>query len=460
VTATEYDLLVRGALSPGGELVDIAIAGGRLAQIGAALDPATARECIDALGLHLLPGGIDPHVHFNEPGPRTSWEGWATGSQALAAGGVTTTLEMPLNATPPTTDVDAFDAKLAAARAQSRVDFGLWGGIVPGNLDQIEPLADRGVIGFKAFMSDTGVEDFTAVDDLTLYEAMVAVAGLAAPLPVAVHAESNTITRRLARRALAAGQTATRDYLNSRPALAETEAIKLAIELATETGCPLHIVHVSTGRGAALVAEARARQVDVTCEVTAHHLVLTEEDAERLGALAKCAPPLRSRGETDVLWRALADAEIAFVVSDHSPSPPELRAGDAFSAWGGIAGCQSTLELLLTEGYGRSRLSLEQIAHCFAYAAGRRYRLEGKGLLQDGADADLALVRLGESRDLDAGELRYRHPLSPYVGRSLDARVVTTILRGQPIYADRQIVGEPGGRLVTPTPLPAQNPSR
>jgi allantoinase len=445
---TDCDLLIAGGRLPGGGEADIAISDGRIAVVGPSLE-CSARERLDARGLVALPGGIDPHVHFNEPGPRSDSEGFASGSSALAAGGVTTAVEMPLNASPATTTVQAFDAKLAVVGSVSRVDFGLWGGIVPGNLEQLEPLAARGVIAYKAFMSETGLADFPAADDLTLYEGMARVAGLG--LPVAVHAENDTITRELAARAIAEGRLGVRDYLDSRPAIAETEAIGRAIELATVTGCPLHIVHVSTGRAAALVAEASARGVDVTCEVTAHHLVLTEEDAERLGTVAKCAPPLRSATETGALWEALADERVSFVVSDHAPALPALRAGDVFSSWGGIAGCQSTLELLLTEGHALGRLSLPQLTRAFSTAAAQRLRLPGKGSLEVGADGDVALVSLDDPRVLEAGELHYRHRLSPYIGRTLSARVVATVLRGQPIYRDGAMVGEPRGRLLTPT---------
>ena len=448
-----HDLLVRGARAPGSdEPLDIAVSDGKLTRIGVGIE-ATARTEIDAHGLLVLPGGVDTHVHFNEPGSRTHWEGFATGSDALAAGGVTSTLEMPLNADPPTTTPEAFDAKRAAAERASRVDFGLWGGIVPGNLEELEPLAHRGVIGFKAFMSRSGTDDFPASDDLTLYEAMSVVSGLG--MLVGVHAESDEITHRLAQRAQAAGRVAVRDYLQSRPVVAELEAIASAIELSEVTGCSLHVVHVSTGRGAALVAEARGRGIDVTCEVTPHHLVLTEEDAERLGAVAKCAPPLRPAGEGDAMWDALARGEVSFVASDHSPAPPELKAGDAFAAWGGISGCQSTVELLLTEGYQRERLSLAQVAEVFASAAARRFRLAGKGTLEPGSDADLVLVELGPERILERSELRCRHRMSPYVGRTLSARVACTILRGEPIYRDGELMGARRGRLLSP-----QNPSR
>lgn len=451
MASPEYDLVVRGGSSASGVPLDIAVSDGAIVEIGAELAGA-ARAGIDARGLVVLPGGVDPHVHFNEPGARSHWEGWRTGSDALAAGGVTTGLEMPLNASPPTTSAEAFDAKRAAAERSSRVDFGLWGGIVPGNRDELEPLAARGVIGFKAFMSQSGSEDFPAADELTLYEAMSVIAGLG--VPVGVHAESDEITGGLARRAQAEGRVGVGDYLRSRPAVAELEAIASVIELAEVTGCPLHVVHVSTERGVALVAEAFARGVDVTCEVTPHHLVLCDEDAERLGAVAKCAPPLRPAEEGAALWEALARGDVSFVASDHSPAPVELKAGDAFAAWGGIAGAQSMLELVLTEG--RGRLSLARMAEACSRAAAERFALAGKGALSVGADADLTLVELGPERVLERSELRDRHRLSPYVGRTLSARVAWTILRGEPIYREGELVGEPRGRLLTP----GQKPSR
>jgi allantoinase len=444
---SSLDLVIAGARAPAGDPVDIGIAEGRIAVVAEPGEVSgSCQTYVYANDCYVLAGAIDPHVHFNEPGPRTESEGWATGSAALAAGGVTTALEMPLNASPPTTTVTAFDDKLAAASAASRVDFGLWGGIVPGNLDQLPGLAGRGVCGFKAFMSSTGTPDFARSDELTLYEAMSLIAGLPSAPLVAVHAESETITSELARRARAAGRVAVRDYLDSRPVVAETEAIATAIELADTTGCRLHIVHVSTGRGVALVAEARVRGIDVSCEVTAHHLLLTEEDAERLGAIAKCAPPLRPAAECQALWSGLRDGDVSFVVSDHSPSLPQLREGDAFSSWGGIPGCQSTLELLLTDG----RLGLPELTERVAGAVARRFSLPGKGSLEPGHDADLVLVKLGEQRVLAADDLRYRHLVSPYIGRELTARVVRTIVRGETVYADGELVGDPRGRLITP----------
>jgi allantoinase len=444
------DLIVRGATSADGARCDVGVLDGRIAALEPELAGPAAEE-IDARGLHVVPGAVDAHVHFNEPG-RTDWEGWETGTRALAAGGTTTCVEMPLNASPPTLDGAAFDAKRAAAEASAAVDFALWGGIVPGNLDALDELAARGVIGFKAFMSASGIEDFPRADELTLYEGMRRAAALG--LPVAVHAESETITAGLAARARAEGRTGVRDYLASRPAVAETEAIATAIALAEDAGCALHVVHVSTGRGVALVAEARARDVDVSCETCPHYLVLEEEDAERLGAVAKCAPPLRPRAEGEALWAALADGTLPMIASDHSPAPAALKGGgaarggaavaaaaDFFAVWGGISGCQSLVELVL----GEDRVPLPRAVDALAGFPARRFRLPGKGRLEVGADADLALVALGEARTLQTEDLLYRHRHSPYVGRTLRARVAHTLVRGRPAVAG-------GGRLVTPHP--------
>jgi allantoinase len=446
-------LFIHGGTTATGESIELAIVDGRV-EAAAASVPAPrghAVEVIDASDLLVLPGALDTHVHFNAPGSRSGWEGWATGSAAAAAGGLTAVVEMPLNASPPTIDAATFASKAAAAAAESVVDFGLWGGVIPGNRSQLPELAAAGVLGFKAFMSATGTDDFPAADDLTLYEAMGTIAELG--LPLLLHAESDRITADLAARARAAGRTTVQDYLDSRPAVAETEAIARALELAAVTGCPLHIVHVSTGRGVELVQAARARGQDVTCEITAHHLMLTDRDAARLGAVAKCAPPLRPAAEVDALWRHLSADETLFVISDHSPALPELKLGDDhFALWGGIAGVQSTVELMVGESElsGGSRLPAAALPRVLSGAAAARFRILGKGGLTPGSDADIVLLEVGAARSLAREELLDRHRFSPYVGRELRARVHTTLLRGEPIYRDHAIVGPPRGRLLKP----------
>jgi allantoinase len=445
-----YDLLVRNATvvtEPGVGVADVAIDGGTIVAVEPEI-AGTARAEIDATGLHAFPGLIDAHVHFNEPG-RTDWEGWATGTRALAAGGGTCAFEMPLNAHPPTLDGASFDAKCAAAESLAVTDFALWGGLVPGNRDRLGELAERGAIGFKAFMSQSGTDDFPAADDLTLYEGMATAAALG--MIVAVHAESDVLTSRLAARAVAEGSTGVRDYLASRPVLAEVEAIQRAILFAEETGCALHVVHVSSGAGVALIAAAKTRGVDVSCETCPHYLVYTEDDVERLGAVAKCAPPLRSSREREALWHAVETGDIAIVASDHSPSPPNLKQGsDFFRIWGGISGCQSTLPALLSEGHHARGLPLSTTARVLASAVARRFALPRKGRIAVGADADLALVALNDSFVLAADDLFYRHRQSPYVGRRFAGRVVRTILRGTTVFHDGHVAAEAAGILLRP----------
>src|SRR5436305_3621178 len=355
---SNYDLIIRNTTLVTAKTisnVDIAIADGIIVEVGAQL-AGTSKEELDATGLHTLPGVIDSHVHFNEPG-RTHWEGFATGTAALAAGGATAFFDMPLNSSPPTIDAKSFDLKLQAAQASSLVDFGLWGGLVPGNREQLDELAERGVVGFKAFMSSSGIEDFSSVDDLTLFEGMERAARLRKI--VAVHAENTFLTGELARRAIAGGRTGVRDYLASRPIVAELEAIARAILFASETGCPLHIVHVSSGRGVSLVVEAQTQGVNVSCETCPHYLVLTEEDVERLGGVAKCSPPIRSQEEQESLWQHIFVGTLPMVVSDHSPAPADMKTdANFFKVWGGSSVCQSVLQLLLTEGYDRRHLQL------------------------------------------------------------------------------------------------------
>ena len=445
------DLLIRnGTVVTATEVrkADVGISAGTIAFVGVNA-AAKARDTLDASGLHVFPGLIDSHVHFNEPG-RADWEGIETGSRALAAGGGTMFFDMPLNAHPPTLDAASFDLKRSAAEAKSVADFGLWGGLVPDNLDQLESLAERGVIGFKAFMSNSGIDDFPRADNRTLREGMKRVAGLGRI--VAVHAESETITSELSRNFQAGGKSSIRDYLDSRPIEAELEAIHVALEFAGETKCSLHIVHVSCGAGIALIASARKQGVNVTCETCPHYLTLTEEDVLRIGALAKCSPPLRPKPAQDGLWEYLKAGEIMTVGSDHSPSPPEMKTGaNFFRVWGGISGVQHTLPLLITEGHIKRKLDLTVISKVTSFNVSERFGLPpAKKGLAVGADADLALVDFRGSFEVNAEDLHQKHKNNPYVGRALTGRVVRTILRGQTIFEDGKIVSEPIGRLVTP----------
>ncbi len=446
------DLIIRDGLVVTETAVmraDVGVAEGKIAAIAPNI-AGPARQTIDAAGLHVFPGVIDAHVHFNEPG-RGDWEGIQTGSRAVAAGGGTLFFDMPLNAHPPTLDAKSFRAKQAVAEQKSLADFALWGGLVPQNLDNLEELARCGVIGFKAFLCNSGIDDFACVGDGVLREGMKRAAAL--QLPVAVHAESESLTSRLTAEATAANRTGIRDYLDSRPIQAELDAIQRAIDLAGETGCALHIVHVSCAAGVRLIAAARKGGVDVTCETCPHYLALADEDVAKLGPVAKCAPPLRPARERDELWRELLAENILTVGSDHSPSPPEMKqAASFFKVWGGISGAQHLMPLLITLGHFERQADLSLLLRFCSANVARRFKLPpAKGRLAEGCDADLALVNLDESFVVRAEDLHYRHRQSPYLGRRLRASVRRTLLRGQTVFQDGQIVAEPRGRLVRPS---------
>jgi allantoinase len=438
------DLVVRGGTLVSDVLrqLDIAIDDGKIVAIGPEL-PGAAAE-VDARGMHVFPGLIDVHLHFNEPG-RTEWEGAATGSRALAAGGGTLFFDMPLNSTPCTVSADAFDRKRAALEESSITDFSLWGGLIPGNVSQMAELADRGVVGFKAFLCDSGLPEFPRADDLTLFDGLREAARLG--LPVAVHAESQELTQRV----IPQDRGSVRAFLESRPIIAELEAIQRATLLAREAGAKLHIVHISSGRGVALAAEARSQGADVSIETCPHYLFFTEDDVERLGAVAKCAPPLRTASEQDSLWTQLLAGTVDIVASDHSPAPPKMKSGDFAQAWGGIAGVQSTLAVLLDRGHHCRHLSLERISSLVAAQPAHRFRIRAKGAIAIGMDADLALVEVSRSAQLQPEHLMQRHALSPYLGSTFRGCVVRTIRRGEIIFASGQITARSSGKLVRPS---------
>lgn len=426
-------MIVRGGrlVTPEGVIrADLAVEDGWISAIGPEM-PGTGEE-IDARGLTVFPGLIDIHVHFNEPG-RTEWEGAESGSRALAAGGGTMFFDMPLNSSPCTVGGSEFDAKRATLERTSLTDFALWGGIVPGNRDAQAVLAECGVIGFKAFMADSGLPEFPRCDDRTLYEGMREAARLG--LPVAVHAENNDLVK-----ARGTG-TGIRDYLDSRPVLAEVEAIQRAALLAGEAGAKLHFVHVSSGSGVAAALEARARGVDVSIETCPHYLWFTEEDMLRMGAVAKCAPPLRPAAERDALRAALLRGEIDIVASDHSPAPLEMKRDENFfRVWGGIAGVQSTLAVLVSTG-----LQACDVAALTASNPARRFGIPNKGQLAVGFDADFALVDLQAEFTVTHESLFQRHGLSPYVGSTFRGAVRRTVLRGQTIFENGKITRQGGG---------------
>jgi allantoinase len=452
-----FDLALTGGVvvtEHGAEPLEIGVRDGRIAALaGAGADPLAAAERIDCSGLHVLPGGVDPHVHFGDQG-QSAFEDFETGTRAAASGGITTVLDMPLNL-PPTVDAATWIARRDAVAPRAVVDFGLWGGLVPGSIGDLEPMARAGAVAFKAFLCDE--VDWEAVSDADLYLGMQEAARLRRP--VGVHCENGSIVAALRARLRGAGRTDLAAHAESRPEVAELEAIRRVVLLAGATGAAAQIVHISTGEGVDACRDARRAGADVGAEVTMHHLTLTAEDALDHGTLAKCAPPLRSRRQVEALWERVLAGEVGNVGSDHSPATFEQKdaAREHWDVPNGITGVQTLLPLLLSEGVHRRGLDLAAAARLAATGAARRFGLAPrKGAIRIGADADFAIVDLDAEWTLTADQLQYKAPWSPHEGTRIRGRVVRTVLRGTTVFADGEVVGAPGGgRCLAPSPAHA-----
>jgi allantoinase len=438
------DLVLRRVKRPSDSApVDLVIRDGRIVEMVAHWS-GEAREEINASEFLVLPGFIDAHVHLNEPG-RADWEGLETGTRALAAGGVTTFCDMPLNSSPPVLNAAELERKRALAQKKSRIDFGLWGGLTPDNADHIDELAKAGAIAIKAFLCDSGLDDYRATDRETLRRGAEACARHG--IVLGTHAESPEELAHI-RATTPAGPT-WRDYTASRPESVEVEAVRMALEVAAETGCKLHVVHVTAPGAALLIRDARLRGVDATCETCPHYLVLDETAMERSGPLAKCAPPLRPKSTVEKLWQLLAEGHIHTIGSDHSPSPPEMKTGSDFSKlWGGIAGCQHAMPLFVQAALQRG-FPLEKIARLTSAATAERFGISRKGALDVGFDADLVLLRQVEPAPIRAEDLFTRHKISPYVGLPLGWEVHSTLVRGRVVHPNSH---PPAGLEISRTP--------
>ncbi|WP_159500363.1 allantoinase AllB [Microbacterium sp. 18062] len=401
----------------------VRVDGGRIAAIDAFDPDADTVLPDDAV---LLPGLVDSHVHLDEPG-RTEWEGFATGTAAAAAGGVTTLLDMPLNSDPVTTTPAALAAKRAAAAGKLAVDVGYWGGAVPENLGSLRELADAGVVGFKCFLSPSGIDEFGYLDAVGLDRALTELAAFDGLL--IVHAEDPAHLH-------ADGPLGVhyRDFLASRPPESERDAIRLVIETARRTGARVHIVHVSDGTALEDVRAAKAEGVRITVETCPHYLTLDAADVPDGGGAFKCCPPIRDRANQDLLWAGVVDGAIDAIVSDHSPSTVALKSEPDFGlSWGGIAGLQTGLSAVHTAARARG-IPLERILPLMTTGPARIAGLGGLGRIEAGLPAHLAVFRPDETFTVRAEALEYRNPMSPWDGRTLTGIVDTTYLRGESVY--------------------------
>ncbi|WP_419960791.1 allantoinase AllB [Psychrobacillus sp. BM2] len=446
-----YDLIIKNGnvvFRDGVRQVDIGVKNEKIACIAMEITDE-AKEVIDASGQYVMPGMVDTHVHISEPG-RTEWEGFETGSKAMAAGGTTSYVEMPLNALPATINKEALNLKLDAAIDQNYVDYGFYGGLVPENLDKLAELSDAGVLAFKCFLSDITSDipgDFTNVDDYTMYKGMQKIAELGGIL--CIHAENPSVTSKLTEEMIREGRTSAADYVDSRPIFTEVDAVQRAILFAKETGCKLHLVHISTSEAIQVILKARSEGLDVTVESCPHYFAMTAEQVAEIGPKAKCQPPLRKAKDQAKLWDELLNGNIDWLTSDHSPCTEDLKQGNIFEAWGGISGVQNNVDLMFDLAVKQRGLAVEKFVDLIAFNPSKRFSLPYKGEIAVSKDADIILLDPNQSYVVKREDLYYKNKHSAYEGRKIDCRVTKTIVRGNVVFdLQKGIVGEPIGKLL------------
>jgi allantoinase len=428
-------LISRRVVTPDGvRPASVHVNEGKIVGVDSAATRPDGYEIIDVGDDCILPGLVDTHVHINEPG-RTDWEGFETATQAAAAGGYTTLVDMPLNCLPETTTVDALNLKREAASGKCWVDWASWGGVVADNQPHLLPLAAAGVPGYKCFLIYPGCEGFTMASEAQLREAMPFLAQTG--LPLLVHAELAAPIDEAVVRLAGADWRAYKTYLASRPDEAELLAIKLLIGLSREFGVWIHIVHLATSLGLPLLAKARAQGLPITVETCPHYLLFEAEQIPDGATEFKCAPPIRSHTNREGLWDGLANGIIDLVATDHSPCPipmKGLEAGDFQKAWGGIASLSVSLPAMWTEASARG-FELTDLARWMASEPARLAGFRGrKGVIQEGADADLVIFDPDETWQVTVADLYFRHKISPYVGKEVRGRVKRTLLRGSTVF--------------------------
>jgi allantoinase len=446
------DLVVRGkrVVTPEGERsAAIHVRAGVIAAVSGFDEIVSGATVHEAGDFVVMPGAVDTHVHINEPG-RTDWEGFSSATRAAAAGGVTTLIEMPLNSVPATTTAAALREKLAAAAGKLWVDTGFWGGVVPGNSEELQALWDAGVFGFKCFLVPSGVDEFAHVTETDLRLALPKLAASGAPL--LAHAElPEPIEKAVANSGKSASPRKYGTWLAARPREAENEAVALLVRLVREFGARIHVVHASSADLLGLLRRAKDAGGPVTAETCPHYLTFAAEEIADGATEFKCAPPIRERENREKLWQGLGDGTLDFIATDHSPCPPAMKLpdeGDFLRAWGGIASLQLSLPAVWTEARARG-YAVTHLAKWLCEGPARLAGLAGrKGSIAVGCDADFVIWDAEAKFRVEVAQLHHRHKVTPYAGRELCGRVETTFLRGRKIFERGDFSAGPVGHVL------------
>lgn len=394
----------------------------------------------------VMPGIIDCHVHINEPG-RTDWEGFETATKAAAAGGITTLIEMPLNSSPVTTSAKNFEIKLKAAKGKTHVNCGFWGGVVPGNTKDLEELLRRGVFGLKAFLTHSGIEDFPNTGEEQLYKVLLLLKKY--DMPLLVHCELDSPHNE---RILIDNNPASYDaYLKSRPKSWENNAVKMMIKLCRQTRARVHIVHLSSAEALSQIETARSEGLPLTVETCPHYLFFDAEMILDGATTFKCAPPIREKENNEALWQGLKKEIIDFIVTDHSPAPPEMKemeSGDFKKAWGGIAGLQFSLPVVWTKAR-KQGFRLEDISKLMSVNVAKFMQLEsGKGKIQKGCDADLVVWNPEKKFSVEISSIQHRHKITPYINQELWGVVEKTYINGNKVFEKGEFLNLNKGKIM------------
>lgn len=434
------DLIIKNGLvvTPhSAKIKDIGIKDGKIVAIKPNL--TGSEKVIDATDKIVTPGMIDAHVHISQPG-RTQWEGYVTGTSAAVKGGVTSFLEMPLNQLPCTENISALNEKLESGEGQLKSDVFILSALTPNNLDSLDAMNDAGVTGYKAFMTKCGdysiPNEMHHVDDYSFYTGMKTIAETGKPLMI--HAENDDLVQKLTLKAL---ENKVDDYYgfeSHRGEIVEMEAINRAILFSKETGCPIHICHVSSVKGLKLIIDAKKEGVNITCETTTHYLALDIDQANEIGTLAKCAPPIRSRHNLDLLWHHLINGEIDMVVSDHSPCTYDLKDKPFMEAWGGISGLQNVYDIYFSLAYHHYQMDLVHLVKLVSTNVAHRFNLKDKGSIEVGKDADIVIIDPNRSYTISEEGYEYKNKFSAYTGMDVNCVIEHTFVRGHHAY-DEQV---------------------